>query len=299
MTFGSGAYTYTVVEDWGTVPADWQWGWIVGLAVDSQDRVFVASRSAHPLAVFDSAGNLLETWGDEVLFANQAHGLFIDKDDNVYFTDAANHCLFKFDRTGQLVMTLGTPGQPAAEAGQPFRQPTDAAVATNGEIYVSDGYGNMRVHRYSADGDLLHSWGEAGSGPGQFAISHSVRLDAQDRVWICDRENNRVQIFSSDGDFLQVWDGLLRPNTIHFDATAPVVYVAELGRRLSIFALDEDGLPGPLLAQWADPEPSDKPGFWRGGPHGIWSDGAGNLYVGEVELGVAGRMWKYQRQSAG
>lgn len=296
MTLGSGAYTYTVVEDWGTVPADWQWGWIVGLAVDSQDRIFVASRSEHPLAVFDRDGNLLETWGDGVLFANQAHGLFIDQADNVYFTDAVNHCLFKFDRTGALVMTLGTPGQAAAVAGEPFNMPTDAAVASTGDFYVSDGYGNMRVHRFSADGDLLHSWGEAGSGLGQFAISHSVRLDAQDRVWICDRENNRVQIFDGDGNFLHAWDGLLRPNTIHFDASEPVVYVAELGRRLSIFALDEQGLPGPLLTQWAEPAPSETPGFWRGGPHGLCTDSAGNLYVGEVELGVAGRMWKYQRQ---
>ena len=100
MSFGSGNYTYSLVEGWGTVPADWTWGWIVGVAVDAQDRVFVASRSQHPLAVFDTAGNLLETWGDDVLFANQAHGLFIDKDDNVYFTDAVNHCLFKFDRMG-------------------------------------------------------------------------------------------------------------------------------------------------------------------------------------------------------
>lgn len=296
MTFGSGTYTYTLVDGWGTVPADWRWGWIVGLAVDSQDRVFVASRSQHPLALFDTDGNLLETWGDGVLFANQAHGLFIDGQDNVYFTDAANHCLFKFNPAGELVMTLGTPGEAAAVEGEPFRSPTDAAVASTGELYVSDGYGNSRVHKYSAEGELLLSWGEPGTGSGQFSISHSVRLDAQDRVWICDRENNRVQIFDSNGTFLRAWDGLLRPNTIHFDPTEPVVYVAELGRRFSIFALDDDGLPGTLLTQWADPEPSEIPGFWRGGPHGLGTDAAGNLYVGEVELGVEGRMWKYQRE---
>lgn len=295
MTFGSGKYTYSLVEGWGTVPADWKWGWIVGVAIDSQDRVFVASRSQHPLAIFDTDGNLLETWGDDVLFANQAHGLFIDSQDNVYFTDAVNHCLFKFDRTGALVMTLGTPGQAAAVEGEPFRRPTDAAVASTGEFYVSDGYGNSRVHKYGADGELLLSWGEPGDGPGQFAISHSVRLDARDRVWICDRENNRVQIFDRDGNFLRAWNGLLRPNTIHFDPNEPVVYVAELGRRLSIFALDDEGFPATPLAQWADPQPSETPGFWRGGPHGLWTDAAGNLYVGEVELGVEGRMWKYQR----
>ena len=295
MNFGSGKYTYSLVKSWGMVAAGWTWGEIVGLAVDAQDRVFVASRSQHPLAVFDTEGNLLETWGDDVLFTNQAHGLFIDSVDNVYFIDAVNHCLLKFDRMGALVMTLGTPGQAAIVDGAPFSGPTDAAVASTGELYVSDGYGNARVHKYSAAGELLLTWGERGDGLGQFSISHSVRVDDQDRVWICDRENNRVQIFDSNGEYLRAWNDLLRPNTIHFDPHEPVVYVAELGRRLSIFALDAEGFPGRLLAQWADLAPSKTPGFWLGGPHGICTDRAGNLYVGEVELGVQGRMWKYQR----
>ena len=295
MNFGSGKYTYSLVKGWGMVAAGWTWGEIVGLAVDAQDRVFVASRSQHPLAVFDTEGNLLETWGDDVLFTNQAHGLFIDSVDNVYFIDAVNHCLLKFDRMGALVMTLGTPGQAAIVDGAPFSGPTDAAVASTGELYVSDGYGNARVHKYSAAGELLLTWGERGDGLGQFSISHSVRVDDQDRVWICDRENNRVQIFDSNGEYLRAWNDLLRPNTIHFDPHERVVYVAELGRRLSIFALDDEGFPGRLLAQWADLAPSETPGFWLGGPHGICTDRAGNLYVGEVELGVQGRMWKYQR----
>lgn len=296
MTFGTGEYTYSLVDGWGTVPDDWTWGWIVGVAVDSQDRVFVASRSQHPLALFDRDGNLLETWGEGVLFPNQAHGLFIDGDDNVYFTDATNHCLFKFNRTGELIMTLGTPGKETEIDGTPFSRPTDAAVASTGELFVSDGYGNARVHKYSADGNLLLSWGERGNGPSQFSISHCARVDGHDRVWNCDRENNRVQIFNSDGEFLTEWTGLLRPNTIHFDLDKQIVYVAELGRRVSIFALDSDGLPGPMLSHWADPEPSETLGFWRGGPHGLWTDSVGDIYVGEVELGVEGRMWKYKRE---
>ena len=296
MKFGTGDYTYSLVEGWGTVPADWTWGWIVGIAVDSQDRVFVASRSQHPLALFDLDGALIETWGDGVLFPNQAHGLLIDKDDNVFFTDTINHCVFKFDSTGNHLMTLGTPGHEATVDGEPFSRPTGVAVASTGELFVSDGYGNARVHKYSADGDLLHSWGERGDGPSQFSISHCARIDAQDRVWICDRENNRVQIFDVNGEFLTEWTGLLRPNTIYFDLADNVVYVAELGRRVSIFALDADGLPAKMLSHWANPEPSERPGEFRGGPHGIWLDSIGDLYVGEVELGVEGRMWKYHRE---
>lgn len=295
MIFGTGDYTYSLVDGWGTVPTDWAWGWIVGVAVDSQERVFVASRSENPLAAFDCDGNLLETWGDGVLFPNQAHGLFIDGDDNVYFTDAINHCIFKFNKAGKLTMTLGTPGQQAETDGNPFSRPTDLAVSSTGHLYVSDGYGNARVHKYAPDGRLLLSWGERGDGPGQFSISHAVRLDDRDRVWICDRENNRIQIFSSEGEYLTEWTDLLRPNTIHFDLEKRAVYVAELGRRLSIFGLDDDGLPGPMLSHWADPEPSETPGYWRGGPHGIWVDSNGDIYVGEVELGEKGRMWKYSR----
>jgi sugar lactone lactonase YvrE len=287
MAFGMGKYTYKVAEGWGKPPRGWEWGWIPAVACDSQDRVFVYSRSEHPLVIFDRDGNFLASWGEDIL--KDAHGIYIDADDNVYCIERNTHCVRKFSSDGELVMTLGTPGQPATEEGDPFNRPTDLAIASTGELFVSDGYGNARVHKFSPDGELLLSWGERGSGPGQFALPHCVRVDKYDRVWVCDRENNRIQIFDTDGRFLTEWTGLLRPDTIYFDPDDDVVYVAELTHQVSIYTLD-----GELITRWGGTRPSDRPGEFLGSPHGIWMDSHGDLYVGEVR--VNGRLQKFIRQ---
>ena len=288
MMFGTGKYTYKVAEGWGQLPESWEWGWIPAVACDSQDRVYVYSRSEHPLVLFDRDGNFLAPWGEGIL--KGAHGIRIDADDNVYCTEHSSHCVYKFDRNGELMMTLGTPGQPAARDGDPFNLPTDLAIASTGELFVSDGYGNARVQKFSPDGQLLLSWGERGSGPGEFALPHCVRVDKYDRVWVCDRENNRTQIFDADGHFESEWTGLLRPDAIYLDPSDDVVYVAELTNQVSIYTLG-----GELITKWGGAQQSDRPGEFLGGPHGIWVDSRGDLYVGEV--GVDGRLQKFVRQT--
>ncbi|MCC9078214.1 peptidyl-alpha-hydroxyglycine alpha-amidating lyase family protein [Litorilinea aerophila] len=286
MPFGAGRYTYEVIEHWAKLPEGWTWGWIPAVAVDSRDRVFVYSRSEHPLVIFDTEGNFLDSWGEGIL--QDAHGIFIDAEDNVYCTERNTHCVHKFDRHGRLLLTLGTPGQQGAADGDPFRLPTDLAVASTGELFVSDGYGNARVHKFSPDGRLLLSWGEWGDGPGQFALSHCVRVDRYDRVWVCDRTNCRIQIFDTEGNFLDQWTGLAHPDTIHFDPHEDVVYVAELDQQVSIYTLE-----GELLAQWGGRCQSERPGEFRACPHGIWTDSRGDLYVGEVQ--TDGRLQKFVR----
>jgi sugar lactone lactonase YvrE len=284
--FGAGKYTYEVVENWGKLPHGWTYGWIPAVAVDSQDRVFVYSRSEHPLVIFDREGNFLGEWGYGTL--QDAHGLYIDADDNVYCTERNTHCIHKFNRNGELVMTIGTPGVQGANDGDPFRLPTDLAIASTGDLFISDGYGNARVHKYSPDGRLLKSWGSWGDGPGQFQLSHCVRIDRYDRVWVCDRENNRIERFDLDGNFIDEWAGLAHPDTIHFDPDEDVVYIAELDQQVSIFDFDRN-----LLAQWGGRKPSDKPGEFRACPHGIWTDSRGDLYVGEVQ--TDGHLQKFAR----
>lgn len=288
MTFGSGKYSYNVVEDWATLPTGWEWGIIPAVACDSQDRVFVGSRSEHPLTVFDRDGNFLDSWGED--FLGGAHGLYIDAEDNVYCTVHTDHCVYKFNRHGELVMTLGRPGEPAEKDGDPFNKPTDLAIASTGELFVSDGYVNARVHKFSPGGDLLLSWGSHGSEAGQFDVSHSVRVDKYDRVWVCDRQNRRVQIFDTDGNFLTEWTGLARPNMACFDSSDDVVYIAQIEQQVSIYTLD-----GELIAQWGGGQKSDKPGEFSGGPHGIWVDSHGDLYVSEAL--VEGRLQKFVRQA--
>lgn len=287
MTFGEGKYTYKVAEGWGKLPAGWEWGWIPAIACDAQDRVFVYSRSAHPLVIFDRDGNFLDSWGEG--FLKDAHGIMIDADQNVYCTERDNHCVYKFNKDGQLTMTLGTPGKPGEREGDPFNRPTDLAVAATGELFVSDGYVNSRVHKYSPEGKLLLSWGEKGGGAGQFDLSHCVRLDRRGRVWVCDRGNNRIQIFDTAGNFLTQMEGLRHPNQIYFDPKDDVAYISELDSQVSIFTL-----AGELITQWGGCRRSETPGEFLGGAHAICGDSRGDLYVGEVF--VNGRLQKFIRQ---
>jgi sugar lactone lactonase YvrE len=289
MRYGDGDYTHNAIENWAKLPEGWRWGWIPAVACDSQDRVFVYSRSEHPLVLFDRDGNFLASWGEGVLL--DAHGLYIDADDNVYCVERNTHCVRKFNRSGELMMTLGTPGLQGANDGDPFRLPTDLAIASTGDLYISDGYGNARVHQYSPDGTLIRSWGRWGSGPGEFGLSHCVRVDRYDRVWVCDREHNRIEIFDLEGKFLDEWTGLYHPDTIFFDRDKDVVYIAELDQQVSIYDFDRK-----LLAQWGGRRKSDTPGEFKACPHGIWVDSVGDLYVGEVQ--VDGRLQKFVRVAA-
>jgi sugar lactone lactonase YvrE len=285
MAFGRGRYTYEVVEGWGKLPPGWSFGWIPAVAVDSKDRVYVYSRSEHPMVVFDRDGNFLTSWGEDVL--KDAHGLFIDKNDILWCVERDTHCVHKMTTDGKLLMTIGTPDVPG-EDGKPFRKPTDIAFASTGEIFISDGYGNSRIHKYSPDGKLLKSWGRPGAGPGEFNLPHGVRVDRHDRVLVCDRENNRIQIFDTEGEYQTEWRGLLQPDFIYIGPD-DTLYVAELQQRVSVLSPE-----GERLADWGGGVKSAKPGEFLACPHGIWGDSRGDLYVGEVQADH--RLQKFARR---
>ena len=127
---------------------------------------------------FDREGNFLRSWGEGTF--PRAHGLHIDAEDNLWCTDDGGHFVRKCTPEGKVLLEIGVPGQPAPYmSGLPFHRCTHTALSPKGEIYVSDGYGNARVHKYSPDGKLLHSWGEPGTGPGQFNIAHNIATDAE------------------------------------------------------------------------------------------------------------------------
>ena len=285
MIFGQGTHQYTVEKNWWTLPDGWEFGWIPAVAVDSQDRVYVYSRSEHPMVVFDRDGNFLTSWGDDIL--KDAHGIFIDAEDNIYCVERETHVMHKFTTDGELLMTLGTMDKPGAE-GEPFNLPTDFALGPDGDMYISDGYGNARIHKYSPDGELIKSWGKPGTGPGEFDLPHCVRVDPRNRVMVADRENNRIQFFTLDGEYIEEWGDLLQPDTIFID-DEDLVYIAELGQRVSIMTLD-----GELVSQWSSERGSTVPGEFLACPHGIWLDSHGDIYVGEVQADA--RLQKYIRQ---
>ena len=160
-------------------------------------------------------------------------------------------------------------------AGRPFHHPTDIALSASGDFYVSDGYRNCRVHKYSSDGTLLFSWGEPGNGPGQFNLPHSV-WEAKGKVYVADRENNRIQVFTPNAEHLETWDGFLQPCDIYVDEN-DLMHVAELQGRVTLVGLD-----GTVVARLGGPDQRvAEPGKFVA-PHGIWADQHKDFYVSEV-----------------
>lgn len=261
--------TYELCEGWGQLPAGWEFSQVPGVAVDSCDNVYVFNRSQHPVIVFDREGNFLSSWG-EGIFANP-HGICIDPHDQVWLVDANAHLVLKFTGEGERLMTLGTKGEP--KEGAPFNRPTGAAVSPSGDIYVSDGYGNSMVHRFSSAGSLLGSWGSSGEGPGQFTTPHGVWVDSGGLVYVADRPNNRIQVFTAEGRFLAQWKDFLLPNGIFIDG-AGHIYVAEGGHRVS--KLHHDGT---IILRFG--EEGSAPGQFNFA-HGICTDSRGDLYVSEI-----------------
>ena len=298
MALGRDDYRYERVEGWARIPQYFELtglgpsGGVVDVACDSSDRVYVLCRGNHPVIVFDQDGGFLSCWGERRF--RWPHGIHIDSQDNVFVTDTQKHTVEKFTLSGELLMTLGTPNWAGLTMrGEPFNLPTGATVADDGSIFASDGYGNRRVHRFSADGELLRSWGEPGEGPGQFILPHFLDVDRHGTVYVCDRENNRIQLFRSDGEFVTEWTGLNRPADIHIDRRADIAYVGQLGTpdlqpRISIHDLASN-----VLSSWEGRE-SDGRGV-LGGPHGIGVDSRGNIYEGTI--GDAPRVQKFVRLS--
>ncbi len=297
MTVGSGDFRYEVIQSWGRLPAGYEFDAVPDGRVDSQGRVYVFSRSAHPVMVFDAEGNFIKSWGEDIF--TRAHGIFIGPDDSVYCADDADHTVRKCTLDGRVLMTLGTRNQPSdtgydgkdyrsiRRGGPPFNRPTSVGLSPAGEIYVSDGYGNARMHKFSPDGRLLKSWGEPGTGPGQFGIVHTCCVDGQGTVYVSDRENDRIQVFDPEGNFLTQWTDLHRPNGMFISGDG-LLYVSELFANATASHPDRPAqlsiwtLGGELLARWGAADYRVLGNFFA--PHGLWGDAEGNLYVGELAV---------------
>ena len=288
-TLGKGQYSYRIEENWGRLPDGWSFKEIGGVGVDKNDNVYVFNRSEHPVIVFDREGNFLRSWG-EGLFP-RAHGLHMGPADTVYLTDDGDHSVRKCTLDGKVLLTLGVPGKPAPLfSGQPFHRCTHTALSPRGDIYVSDGYGNARVHKYSPDGKLLMSWGEPGTDPGQFNLVHNICCDADGWVYVADRENHRVQVFNGEGEYETQWNNLHRPCGLFMPpGRQQLCYIGELGPesrlnrnlpnmgpRVSIATPD-----GKIVARLGDQPAGLKLGQFFA-PHGLAVDSRGDIYVGEV-----------------
>ncbi len=271
MRVGSGSHTYEVVENWAKLPPDISLGWIGGVATDSAGRVFCFCRGTHPMIVFDREGNIIDHWGDDLI--NHPHGVFLQGEDTLWLTDRFAQVVWVYNTEGELQRKLGYP-YIAGEYGCHFNHPTNTYVTPDGTIFVSNGYRAPHFHRFSAAGVHQGTWGEPGDGPGQFNLPHGIWVLPDDRVLVADRENNRVQVFTRDGDFLEVWDGFRRPTDFHVDDSEGVIFMSELDRGITL--LDYEGA---VITSWG--EKGEGPGQYLAS-HGICVDDQGAIYMGEV-----------------
>lgn len=298
---GSGTFTFEVVEGWAKLPQGWSFKECPDVAVDSKDRVYAFTRGEHGVIVFDRDGNFLSSWGEGV-FGN-AHGICIGPDDTVYCVDNGDHTVRKFSTDGELLMTLGTKDQPAPRfSGEAFNLPTGLAVShKTGDLFISDGYGNARVHKYNAEGRHIMSWGSSGIDEGQFVIPHNIAVDRDDNVYVADRECHRVQVFDPNGRLQAIWSNIWKPSGIRVGVDGNV-YIAELladsyyadapdvGHRVSIYSQS-----GKLLGRLGDSQWGEGPGQFVS-PHGIALDSRGDIYVGEVSWTMMGRVLEPPRE---
>ena len=286
---GSGDYIYRVDPQWGRLPDGWDLRDVAAVAVDRKDNVYVFNRGAHPMIVFDRDGNFLRAWGENIF--SRAHGLHIGPDETLYCTDDGDHTMRACTLDGKVVMTIGIPGKPSPfMAGEPFHRCTHTALSPQGDLYISDGYGNARVHKYAPDGRLLFSWGEPGTDPGQFNIPHNICCDADGWVYVADRENHRVQVFDGNGRFETQWHNMHRPCGLCMATSAdPLCYIGELGPGMKVNRETPNLGPrisimnnkGELLARIGDIHRGMAPNQFLA-PHGLAVDSHGDIYVGEV-----------------
>jgi 6-bladed beta-propeller len=228
--------------DWPTppttaagVPGAWNFIQAASVAITSRGSVLVLHRGAHPVMEFDSSGKFLRSWGDGMFSEGKVaaiprthwtpekshysavygpagctacgvHSVRVDPQGYIWIVDAPGHVIYKLNQDGKEIMRLGTKGV-SGTGSNTFNLPTDVAFAPNGDVYVSDGYGSARVVKYTRDGKYQLQWGKRGKGPGEFELPHNLVVDAQGRVYVTDRENQRIEVFDANGKFLTEWTG--------------------------------------------------------------------------------------------
>ena len=278
---------YRAIENWATLPANIQWAQVISVDPDAHGNIWVFHRSEPNILEFDPSGKLLKSFGTG--FA-QAHGLTIDRDGNVWVTDAQakdghGQQVIKFSPEGKVLMTLGKAG--VAGAGpDTFNGPTDVVIAANGDIFVTDGHGgdtNARVVKFSKDGKFVKTWGKKGSGPGEFNDPHSIAMDSKGRVFVADRQNNRIQIFDQDGKFIDQWKQFGRPSGIYIskddtlystDSQSDEMTNPGVKRGIRIGSA-KDGSVKAFI-----PDPSTNPAIAQA--EGVTADAKGDIYAAGV-----------------
>ena len=272
------------------LPHSIELGDVAGISVDNKDNIYLFNRSKNPIIVLNPKGELLRTWGHGI-FKNP-HGSHIGFDQNIYLTDNGDHTVRKFTLDGKLLLQIGIPDTNSGfMSGKPFCKCTHSALSPEGDIIVSDGYGNAVIHIFDQNGKHIKSWGKPGTSPGEFNLPHNVCCDNDGFIYVADRENSRVQIFNSNGKFEKQIVNMHRPSGLAITpGFNPDIIVGELASYLKV----NKNFPnlGPYLSIFNsmndllyrignEGKPSLAPGMFVS-PHSIAYDSLGNIYVGDV-----------------
>jgi sugar lactone lactonase YvrE len=321
--FNSGPNPYRSVENWAKLPGGRSWGSTSGVGIDPDGTsVWVAERcgafappslmkpgtpfacdgsNLPPILKFNASGTLVKSFGAGLLLF--PHGLTVDREGNVWVTDGLGkdgkgHQVFKFSPDGKVLLTLGKAGV-AGDGPDEFNAPSAVVVAPNGDIFVADGHGgntNARIVKFNKDGKFIKTWGKKGSGPGEIDIPHAIAMDARGRLFLGDRQNNRIQIFDQDGNYLDQWSQFSRPSGVFIDKN-DVIYVAD--SESESVAKNHDGWKrGIRIGRVSDgavtafiPDPVEKT-TGTSAAEGVAADANGNIFGAEVG---PKRLMKYVR----
>jgi DNA-binding beta-propeller fold protein YncE len=265
-------------------------GWVSGIAVDKDDNVWFFRKGPDPVQVYKPDGAFVRTWGKDHF--TDPHHLRIDHEGHVWVADFGQHVVEKYTPEGKLLLSIGTRGE-SGEDETHFNRPTDMVIAPNGDVFVTDGYGNRRIVHLDKHGKFIKAWGEYGSKPGQFVLPHAIIMDAKGLLYVADRNSGRIEIFDQQGRFVDEWTNILMPWGLSINARDEIwvcgssphwwyrhdKYPEYKDQVFMRFSTD-----GRVRQVWSIPlgeKGNVKPGDAIG-VHCIAQDSAGNLYVGDI-----------------
>lgn len=290
---------YELVSNWPVLSEGYKLGQPTGIGIDKNDHIFVFHRAGRKwttpfpdsvisvntvIELDNRSGKIINSWGSNYFI--MPHGLTVDKQNNIWLTDVGLHQVFKFSHEGKLLMKLGVAKTPANDSLH-FNLPTDIAVADDGSFFVSDGYGNSRVVKFSSTGKYIKAWGTFGKKPGQFIIPHGIAIDQKNIIYVADRQNNRIQLFDTDGNFIK---------ELKNDVNVEELPSIAVDKANHLFAIDYDPTintdstaKGSTIFEF-DSSQQAKNHFGASGSanrtiswfHDIAIDNKGNIYVGDI-----------------